>query len=146
MRFDPRPLLKKLEAGEDVAAIWSNLWDELHHQGDVGEASFAALPHLVRIYRNSNLIEWNTYTIVATIELARNKGQNPDVPDWLREGYFHAIHELAQIGAEEVLRAEAPDTIRAILGVLALERGLRTYAELLVCYSEDEISELKAQL
>jgi hypothetical protein len=47
--FDPRPLLKKLEKDQDSTETWSELWNELHHQGDVGEASFAAVPQLVRI-------------------------------------------------------------------------------------------------
>ncbi len=145
MRFDPRPLLAKLEAGEDDAATWSDLWDELHHQGDVGEASFAAVPQLVRIHRSSGTIDWNIYAMVAIIELARKVGANPDVPDWLKDDYFQAISELARIGVAQILRTEDPRTAEAILGVLALDRGLRTYAELLVRYSEDEISVLKAQ-
>ena len=146
MRFDPRPLLARLEAGEGLAATWKDLWNELHHQGDVGEASFAAVPHLVRIYRNRGEINWNIYVIVAIIELARNEGQNPDVPEWLKDDYFSAIRELAEAGAAEVLRAKDPDTIRAILSVLALQRGLRIYAKLLACYSEDEVSEFSPQL
>jgi hypothetical protein len=145
-RFDPRPLLTRLESGLDPAATWHDLWDELHHQGDVGEASFAAVPHLVHIYRSRGVIDWNTYAIVAIIELARNIGQNPDVPVWLEKDYFRAIRELAETGAVEILRSEKPDTARAILSVLALERGLRTYAKFLVSYSEDELSSVESRL
>jgi len=84
--FDPRPLLRNLEAGNDVQAVWDELWQGLHHQGDVGEASYAAVPHLVRIHRQRGVVDWNTYAIVATIELARGIGTNPDVPAWLRQG------------------------------------------------------------
>ena len=146
MPFDPRPLLAKLESGRDLDSTWRDLWDELHHQGDVGEASFAAVPHLVRIYRSSGKIGWNTYAIVAIIELARNVGQNPDVPSWLSQDYFAAIRELAEIGAGEIMRSEDSDTSRAILSILALEHGLRTYAEILLKYSEEEFSAIKSQL
>src|SRR5947208_2158398 len=37
--FDPRPSLRKLESQQDTAAAWEELWEELHHQGDVGDAS-----------------------------------------------------------------------------------------------------------
>ena len=47
--YDPRPALRKLYAQEDVGAAWEDLWQGLYHQGDVGEASYAAVPHLVRI-------------------------------------------------------------------------------------------------
>ena len=60
IQFDPRPLLAKLESGRDTATNWHELWDELHHQGDVGEASYASVPHLVRIHRKWGLVDWNT--------------------------------------------------------------------------------------
>jgi hypothetical protein len=53
---DPRPLLAKLEADDDTKEVLPNLWDELHHQGDVDEASYACVPHLVRIYRQRSVL------------------------------------------------------------------------------------------
>src|SRR5229473_4222271 len=132
MRCDPRPLLEKLENGQNMEATWHELWDDLHHQGDVGEASYAAVPHLVRIYRNHGTPDWNTYAIVAVIELARDKGNNPAVPKWLEQGYFSAIQELATIGAAEVLGAKDPEALRAILGFIAIAKNLRTHGRFLV--------------
>jgi len=57
-----------------------------HHQGDVGEASYAAVPHPVRIYHKRAVIDWKTYAIVAVIELARDERKNPEIPQWL-SGY-----------------------------------------------------------
>jgi hypothetical protein len=138
-KCDPRPLLAKLEAGQDIAAAWRELWDELHHQGDVGEASYASVPHLVRIHRNHGSADWNIYAIVAVIELARKGGNNPEVPKWVEEDYFRAIQELAEIGTTEVMSTEDADTIRAILSVIAIARGLREHGRWLVLYSEDEL-------
>ena len=101
--IDVRPLLSRLEIEQDTTSVWEELWNELHHQGDIGEASFAAVPHLVRIYRKRGIVDWNTFAIVAIIELARKEGKNPDVPKWLEDGYFSALRELAEIGAHEVL-------------------------------------------
>jgi hypothetical protein len=89
--FDPRPLLLKLESGSDIEAIWHDLWDELYHQGDIGDASYAAVPYLVQIYRQRNKLDWNTYAMVATIELARGQRDNPPLPEWLEKDYFKAI-------------------------------------------------------
>jgi len=146
MRFDPRPLISSLASGRDPAKTWDQLWDELHHQGDVGEASYASVPWLIHLHRTAGAIDWNTYAIVAIIELARSKGLNPDVPAWLESDYFGAIRELAEIGATEILRADDPDTIRAMLSVLALERGLREHAKLLIGYSEDEVIAIASQI
>lgn len=80
--FDARLSLQNLESNVRVKEAWRELWEQLHHQGNVGEASYAAVPHLVRIHRLRGRDEWNTYALVAVIELARGKGENPEVPIW----------------------------------------------------------------
>jgi hypothetical protein len=137
--FDSRPLLEKLEHEPEIGSVWSELWNELHHQGDVGDASFAAVPHIVRIYCARGVIDWNAYAIISIIELARNQNKNPDVPDWIKDDYFNAIHALAEKGISELLNAEDPDTCCAILGIIALEKGLRNHARLLTEYSDREL-------
>jgi hypothetical protein len=137
--FDPRSLLKKIESGADLGATWHELWGELHHQGNVGEASYAAVPHLVRIHRQNGIPDWNPYALVACIELARTKGDNPALPVWLAEEYFDSIQELAKIGITEFSIAKTPADIRGILMILALSKGARTYARLILEYSEEEL-------
>ena len=63
--FDPRPALRRIAIG-DAEEAWKELWNELHHQGDVGEASYAAVPALVRIEAARRGADWNTYALVAT--------------------------------------------------------------------------------
>ncbi len=140
--FDPRPLFHRFVSGTDIQRCWEELWQELYHQGDVGEASYAAVPHLVRIYQNRGKIDWNIYAIVSTIELARNVGKNPDVPMWLRKGYENAIHSLAMTGLGEIPQANDTETIRGILAIIAIWKGARTYARLIIDFSEDELKEL----
>jgi hypothetical protein len=69
--IDLRPILQRLESEQDAKQAWDELWQELYHQGDVGEGSFVAVPHLVRIHRLRGVSDWNTYALTATIELAR---------------------------------------------------------------------------
>jgi hypothetical protein len=141
--FDPRPLLSDLEDRKNTEATWHELWDELHHQGDVGTASFAAVPHLIRIYRKLGIIDWNTYAIVAVIELARDNGKNTKVPTWLEGDYLRAIRDLAEMGAVEVLQTKDRDEIRAILSVLAISAGARTHAGFLINYSAEELLDME---
>ena len=142
--FDARPLLLQLERGLDSEATWDALWTELHHQGDVGEASYAAIPHLVRIYRQRGVPDWQTYSLVATIELARKEGSNPDVPEWLELGYFKSLGELEEIAASKILQADTPEAVQSILAILAISRGHRIYGKLLAHYSEEELAEMNA--
>jgi hypothetical protein len=135
--FDPRPMLLKLEADTDTKSAWNELWEGLHHQGDVGTASYAAVPQLVRIYRTKENIDWNTYAMVATIELAREDSNNPVMPKWLENDYFRAIHELAEFGAGQVLSSRNQEEIRGILSIIALSADARTHARFLLDYSAE---------
>ena len=143
--FDPRPLFGKLQANHDVEAVWNELWNELHHQGDVGEASYAAVPHLVRIHRERGVPDWNTYALVATIELARDSAGNPSMPDSLKPGYDNAIQELADLGRVELSRVKDDENVRSILAILAISKGARVYGRILADFSEDEVLELEKQ-
>jgi hypothetical protein len=145
MKCDPRLLLAQLENAENKEAAWHELWEELHHQGDVGEASYASVPHFVRIHRKSGIVDWNTYAMVAIIELAREKGNNPEVPKWLEDDYHRAIRELAEVGATEISGTEDPETARAILSVIAIAKGLPMHGRFLVKYSEDEMLDIESR-
>ena len=140
---DLRLLLRRLESGDDTQSTWHQIWGELYHQGDVGEGSFVAIPHLVRIHRQRNAVDWNTYAIAATVELARGTRGNPDVPQWARESYEDALRELGRLGLEELPRASDKEAIRSILALLAIVHGARVHGRVLVEFSEDEVLELE---
>lgn len=143
--FDARPLLRNLESRTETKVVWDQLWDELHHQGDVDECAYACVPHLVRIYVDSGKLDWNTYAIVSVIELARTENSNPEIPEWLESSYQNAIKKLASLGAAQILSARDPETVRGILCVMALEKGLRTHASFLIEYTDDELEDIKGQ-
>jgi hypothetical protein len=99
----------------------------------------------IRAYSSpAGTLDWSTYAIVATIELARANGKNPQVPEWLAESYSATIQELSKIGASEIFNAVDQEEVRAILGVLAISVGARTHARFLIEYSEDELLELES--
>jgi hypothetical protein len=110
--LDPRALVKKLETEADEEAFWKELWNELHHQGDVGDASYAAVPLLVETHRKRGVADWNTYASVSIIELARTQPQNPPVPAWLSGDYFFALQELCKMGCRELAYANDIDSVR----------------------------------
>jgi hypothetical protein len=142
MPFDPRPLLRQLESGDDDEAIWSGLWQNLHHQGHVGVASYAAVPYLVKIQRNRTSAGWNTYALITLIELMRTEPRNPELPTWLEQDYFAAIAEMAKRGLADLPQVEDREILRSILAIVALWKGTRVYARVLLNFSEEEVSEL----
>jgi hypothetical protein len=138
--YDPRPALRALN-GRD--APWSELWQELHHQGDVGVASYAAVPHIVAAYSQFATPDWNAYALVATIELARVAGGgNPPLPEWLTAQYQGALQALASRGISELGSASEPELVRSILSILAISKGHHSASRLILDYTEDELHEL----
>jgi len=83
--YDASVPLARLERGD--AEVWEELWQELHHQGDVGDASYAAVPQLVRICGDLSGRDWNLYGLVSTIEVERHRKSNPPLPKWVRGDY-----------------------------------------------------------
>jgi hypothetical protein len=106
--FDPRSLIQRLETDSDTAGVWRELWEELHHQGDVGDASFVTVPFLVRRYLERGGIDWNIYAIVAVIELARNEGNNPDVPQWIAGHIFRQFGSLRRLAPQKYCGPNPP--------------------------------------
>ena len=140
--YDPCNALRSLENNKNVDEAWSELWNELHHQGDVGSASYAAVPELVRIHALRRIPDWNTYSIVAIGEEARRNRCNPEVPDWLRESYQAAWRQLIELGLNELRDAEEDILVSSIIGVVAFEKGLPALGRISAFLSEDERREM----
>ena len=137
--YDASVALRQLEHGEDV---WDELWTELHHQGDVGPASYAAVPHLVRIAVQQRGGDWNTYAIVSTIEIARLHPPNPELPDWLEQSYVQAIQDLAKLALVELESTDDDLLVVSALGLIALARGLKKLGMLIGMTDASEIDEI----
>jgi hypothetical protein len=139
--YDPRPALIRLETEESVVVIWEELWNELHHQGDIDDASYAAVPHLVRIYDAKSNIDWNFYAIVSIIEIERHRKKNPPLPDWLAEDYFHAWNELVKLALRDFPKAQVGVEVRTIIGALAVAKKQLKLGALIFKFDDAEIAE-----
>ena len=80
MRYDPQPALEQLAYSRDEAI--SELWENLYHQGDVGLASYAAVPQLVQA---------GELSLVSAIEVARQSKRNPELPEFFKTEYERAL-------------------------------------------------------
>lgn len=140
--FDPRPLIRRLESASDDDETWDDLIQELYHQGDVGEASYIAVCLLARSDAITKTLPWQLLTVTAFVELARTASDNPPVPEWLLPDYSGAIETLARLSLKALETAESVEQMRGMLCIVALHKGLRVYASMLINYSEDELREL----
>ena len=97
--YDASIPLRKLEGTNnkgEIEKIFKELWNELHHQGDVGLASYLALPQLVRIAKSKGLFDWNVLGLCSVIEQQRNLGQNPALPQEYMDYYKGGLRELKE--------------------------------------------------
>jgi hypothetical protein len=140
--YDASVPLRNLERGDAPNTIWEELWNELHHQGDVGIASYAAVPQLTRIARVRNVRDWNLYALVSTIESARHDAKNPPIPGWLETSYREAWRDLLDSALRQLGGETDELTTRAILGVIALAKGLTQLGRLISDFDASEIQEL----
>lgn len=138
--YDPREAIHKLLHG-DAKAAWEELWQELHHQGDVGEVSYAVIPKLVEAHEARGISDWNTYAIAATIEEARQNPRNPALPGWLVSDYEEAWRKLQIIALSELPSATAVELIDSIIAVLAFAKE-RIALGRMAMLAEDERREL----
>ena len=142
LSYDPTKSLRSLEQRGDSAEVWEELWNGLHHQGDVDEASYAAVPALVDIQRRTGSLGWNFFALVGTIEVERHRKNNPPVPEWLSDAYRTAWHELLPLALEQLNRRPDPLTLQSALAVAALSKGWLKMGALLLHLDKSELDEL----
>jgi hypothetical protein len=138
--YDPRPALRKLQAGDE--SVWDELWNELHHQGDIGEASYATVPQLVAIQEQSSTVNWNFYALISTIEIERHRRDNPPLPSWLVDSYRKAWDRVFNIAIRDLGRTNDPVAVAAMLGALALCKGQLKLGAFIAHSDFSEIEEL----
>ncbi len=88
--------LSRLWSNGPNEQFWNYLWDQLHHQGDVGEASYAVVTHLAEYTSSTATNDWQFWGFPAVVELARLQySHNPKVPDVLSPSYEQAFRVLS---------------------------------------------------
>ena len=106
------------------AQPWFDLWSRLCHQGDVYEASYAALPHIVAASRGRAPAERVEFLILAgAIAEGSCRTRAPRVPDDLRRAFLSAIDDSVPLALEALECADDADTIHALLSSLAALKG-----------------------
>ena len=124
--FDCRPLIEHLLEHGFSDWFWDQIWDELHHQGDVGEASYAVLPYLVRRAATLDAIDAELLAYAYVVEVCRQNpdGQkNPDVPSELRDGYARAIAALPSMMLGISAQGWSREHVKYFAALVAVTRG-----------------------
>ncbi len=136
------PLLEKLKAKEiPDADIWWEIWDIVHHQGDVWISSYIAVPQIFKIYKEKNWLDYNLPGVLSVIENCRQKESNPRLPDWLEKEYFQTLHKTVQYCAEKISSDWDRDLLISFLMLICAvkqKQGLFELVEIASCSEYDE--------
>lgn len=122
VNYDARTLLRRFSTGTDLQGCWKEVWNELHHQGDLDTASYAVVPYLVHYARDQKR-DYNIYGYVSAVICESGRNKNPSVPRFLEPAFAKALAELFDLATIDLRPGVSPRTLRAILEYLAAYKG-----------------------
>ena len=136
--------LESLPPNEGTEAEpYFSLWSALCHQGDVYTASYAAVPHLVRVAADApERVPWTVFLMVASIEIARSNGRGPEIPPDLESDYFMALARIPQVVAMASKVAWDHWYCGSALAAIAAAKGFCLYAEAILELDPDTTKDL----
>lgn len=148
IKYDASVPLRQLQNASDkkeMEKILDELWDELHHQGDVGVASYLALPQLIRIAKLKGIFDWKVYGLCAVIEQQRQLGKNPEVPTEYVDYYKNGLVELKQFVLSNIDHRQDESDLRVILSTIATCEGQAKLGKAIIDMSDDVLDEFLQQ-
>jgi len=143
-QYDPRPALAAITNGKADEGF-HELWERVHHQGDLGTAAYAVVPELARLTAKAGRPDWRAYALIATIEERRTVPGSAPVPKWLRDPYAMAMRDLVGPAAKHLSNTNDDLEVRSLLAVIAHAKGERTIG-IIALWTEDERQEVLGEL
>ena len=100
------------------------LWSSLCHQHDVYTASYAAVPHIIRILASApTRAHWDFFLLPACIEISRWRGFGPEIPAALRDAYFSALQRIPSLAAAAADAQWDEVYCRAVAAAIVVAKG-----------------------
>lgn len=141
----PLRQLEEAKDAEEIKKVYDELWNELHHQGDVGLASYLALPQLVRIGKSKGLFDWNLLGLCCVIEQQRHLGPNPPLPKEYADYYDNGLKELKQFVVANIITEKDETTVRMALATFATCSGQIKLGKSIMELDDDVMDEFLEQ-
>lgn len=118
LEADPRP---KKEYNDEP---WFSLWSSLCHQDDVYPASYAAVPHFVRIaLAAKGPIASDFFFLPACIEIARVDEGGPAIAPELEKPYFEALSRLPECAYRHATYPWNDDMTQCVVTAIAIAKN-----------------------
>jgi hypothetical protein len=122
---------------------WFSLWSSLCHQGDVYTASYAAVPHIVKIASKAKApIDFSFFQLPAAIEIARRTGRGPDIPEVYVDDYHRAVASLLENASLHRYEPWDQSMLLSVAAAQAVAKGHVDVAEALLNLDADWIAKI----
>jgi hypothetical protein len=146
--FDASIPLRQLWLTDDknlINDIFADLWDNLHHQGDIGLASYFSVPQLVDICIDKKSLDWNFIGLCVLIENCRLSNNNPLLPKEFEQDYFNSLKKLEQYLLTNFKSIKDKTAFRLTLALFAILNGQKDLGKAIEQLDEDVIEEFLDQ-
>ena len=146
--YDASIVLKQLKSSVDNKIIdsgFKDLWDNLHHQGDVGIASYLSVPEIVTICVDKKSFDWNFIGLCLVIEHCRLSEHNPKLPEQFQNEYFNALNRFEEYLLANFKLIKDPTALRLALALFATLSGQPDLGKSIENLDEDVIAEFLEQ-
>jgi hypothetical protein len=140
------PLIHRLNSDGTSDSFWEVVWDELHHQGDVGEASYALVPYLVDYQSRHRDLDEQLFHFCVIVDLAQAENGNPAIPPEIELSYAMAMRRLPVIGVEKLRRGCNEYVVMGVAAATALAAGHRVLARAYIDLGREEALEFLRNL
>lgn len=137
----PLKKLHSIDKQELMQPIFLELWDNLHHQGDVGLASYYSVPFIVSICIDKKSFDWNFIGLIVIIEECRLSESNPSIPTDLEQDYFNSLEKFEEYLLTNFKNITDSTSIRLSLAFFAFVKGEQDLGRAIEMLDEDVIQE-----
>jgi hypothetical protein len=121
---------------------WFSIWSALAHQGDVYSASFAAVPHVVRVLSSAPERAGSDYfSFPAWVDICRHR-KDVEIPEDLEGAYHSALYQLPALAGAAGSRPWDEDMLRSVLAAVAVANGQPNIAEVVLELNSSNATEL----
>ena len=119
-----------------------SLWSALCHQDDVYEASYAAVPHIIKLLAdNPAKAHWDFFLLPTCIEISRYRGMGPKIPIDLEKAYFDSLSRIPLIVAEAAKQSWDFYYAGTAAAATVVAKGHHDLAEAILELSENTLPE-----
>jgi len=142
--YDASGPLKRLRDSANLKEIDSaldELWENLHHQGDVGIASYLSIPKIIESLSQRRSFDWKFIGLVVLIENCRINGGNPELPAEYNDYYFGALSAFERYLLENFKSLSDPECLQSSLAFLATVNGLPGLGRVIEYLDDESIRE-----